>query len=84
MTGWCERQARAQARGLPLADVLPGDAGIFQKISSLYPSGHFLRVWEKISQLVLQTEIYNLDKRQTIIGAFSRAAKSGVLRVQLI
>ena len=70
MTGWCERQARATARGLALTDVLPGDAGIFQKIDSVYPAGHFLRAWEKISQLVLQTEIYNLDKKQAIIGAF--------------
>ncbi|MFH1158906.1 MAG: DNA polymerase III subunit delta' [Pseudomonadota bacterium] len=70
MTGWCERQARAGARGRPPDDILPGDAEIFQKIGDLHPSGHFLRAWEKISQLVLQTEIHNLDKRLTIINAF--------------
>ncbi len=70
MTGWCERQARAVVRGQRLLDVLPGDAEVFQKIDSAYPHGHFFRAWEKISQLVLQTEIYNLDKKQAIIGAF--------------
>jgi DNA polymerase-3 subunit delta' len=70
MTGWCERQARATARGHVLADVLPGDAAVFKKLDSAYPAGHFLRAWEKISQLVQQTETYNLDKRQAIIGAF--------------
>jgi DNA polymerase-3 subunit delta' len=70
MTGWCERQARAAARGRALSDVLPGDAVVFRKLDGLYPPGHFLRAWEKISQLVQQTETYNLDKRQAIIGAF--------------
>jgi DNA polymerase-3 subunit delta' len=70
ITGWCERQARATARGQAPMDVIPGDAAVFQKISAAYPPGHFLRAWEKISQLVLQTEIYNLDKKQAILGAF--------------
>lgn len=70
ITGWCERQSRATARGQVLADVLPGDAAVFKKIETAYPAGHFLRAWEKISQLVLQTEIYNLDKKQAVIGAF--------------
>jgi len=70
LAGWCERQARATARGRALTDILPGDAAVFQKIAGLYPPGHFLRCWEKISRLALQTEIYNLDKKQAILGAF--------------
>lgn len=70
MIGWCERQARATARGQALADVLPGDAEVFQKINSLYPPGHFFQAWEKISLLVRQAENYNLDKRQAVLGAF--------------
>jgi len=70
MTGWCERQARATARRQVLVDVLPGDAAIFQKIGENYPPNHFLNAFEKISQLVLQTDRYNLDKKQAIIGAF--------------
>lgn len=70
MIGWCERQARATVRGQILPDILPGDAVVFQKIENAYPAGHFLRAWEKISQLVLQTDIYNLDKKQAIMGAF--------------
>ena len=70
ITGWCVRHARAAARGQSPADVLPGDAAVFQKIGSLYPQGHFLQAWEKISNIVLQTEIYNLDRRQAILGVF--------------
>jgi len=70
ITGWCERQARAAARGQSLIDVLSGDAAILQKIENQFPSGHFLRAWEKISQIVLHTETYNLDKRQAFVGAF--------------
>jgi DNA polymerase-3 subunit delta' len=68
--GWCERQARAAARGQTVVDVLPGDAAVFQKIGENYPPNHFLNAYEKISQLVLQTDNYNLDKKQAIIGAF--------------
>ena len=68
--GWCGRQARATAREQVLADISPGDAAVFEKIKNLYPPRHFLNAWEKISQLALQTETYNLDKRQAIIGAF--------------
>lgn len=70
MTGWCERQARASARGQVAADILPGDKDIFDRIKRMYPPGHFLNAWEKISLLVRQTESYKLDKRQAIIGAF--------------
>ncbi len=70
MSGWCERQARSNARGVPPEDILPGDAAVFQKIGATYPAGHFFRAWEKISELVRQTDIYNLDKKQAVIGAF--------------
>jgi DNA polymerase-3 subunit delta' len=70
MTGWCGRQARAEARKQTASDAVSGDAEVFEKIRSLYPPGHFLNAWEKISQLAQQTETYNLDKRQAIIGAF--------------
>lgn len=70
LTGWCERLARLQARGIPLTDVLQGDAEIFQRLTAAYPPRHFLDTWEKMAQLFLQTENYNLDKRQAIINAF--------------
>ncbi len=70
MSGWCERQTRSSARGVLPEDILPGDAAVFQKIGAVYPAGHFFRAWEKISELVLQTDIYNLDKKQAVIGAF--------------
>ncbi len=70
MTGWCERLARLQARGLPITDVMSGDAEIFKKLAAQYPPRHFLNTWEKMSQLFLATEISNLDKRQALIGAF--------------
>jgi DNA polymerase-3 subunit delta' len=70
LTGWCQRLARAQARGTALSDVLPGDAAIFQKISAQYPERHFLQTWEKMSQLFQQVESFTLDKRQALLGSF--------------
>lgn len=70
LTNWCERLARLQARQLPLTDILPGDAAIFQRLMDHYPPRHFLQTWEKISQLFLQAEYANLDKRQALITAF--------------
>ncbi|MDE1152203.1 MAG: DNA polymerase III subunit delta' [Micavibrio sp.] len=70
MTGWCERIARLQARGLAIPDILPGDGAIFTRLTEQYPPRHFLTTWEKMSQLFLQAEYSNLDKRQALIGAF--------------
>jgi DNA polymerase III subunit delta' len=70
LTGWCERIARLQARGLPLTDVLPGDAEVFQRLAGIYPPQHFLETWEKLTRLFQQAEWYNLDKRQALIASF--------------
>ncbi len=70
LTGWCQRLARAQARGTGISDVLPGDAAIFRQVAAQYPPQHFLMTWEKISQLFQQTESYTLDKKQALLGSF--------------
>lgn len=70
LTGWCERITRLQARGLPLTDVLPGDAEVFQRLAATYPPQHFLDTWEKLTRLFYQTDVYNLDKRQALITSF--------------
>lgn len=70
LTGWCERVTRLQARGQPMADVLPGDGAVFQRLTDLYPPQHFLQTWEKLTKLFYQTDAYNLDKRQALITSF--------------
>lgn len=70
MTGWCARLARLQARGLPILDVLPGDAEVFQRLVSIYGARHFMETWEKLTRLFAQADSYNLDKRQAIIASF--------------
>lgn len=70
LTTWCQRAARAEARGQALVDIMPGDAAIFAKISASFPPRHFFSTWEKMSQLFSQTENYILDKRQALLGAF--------------
>lgn len=70
LTTWCQRAARAEARGQQLLDIMPGDAAIFAKISASFPPRHFLSTWEKMTQLFSQTENYILDKRQALLGAF--------------
>jgi DNA polymerase-3 subunit delta' len=70
LTAWCQRAARAEARGQVLPDIMPGDAAIFAKITASFPPRHFLSTWEKMGQLFWQTENYILDKRQALLGAF--------------
>ncbi|MBI1214582.1 MAG: DNA polymerase III subunit delta' [Alphaproteobacteria bacterium] len=77
LSGWCQRVARQQARGEAVTDVLPGDADIFSRIAGDYPPHHFLETWEKMSQLFHQTDQYNLDKRQALIGALLMLQKPG-------
>lgn len=70
LTGWCARMARLQARGMPILDVLPGDAEVFQRLAAIYPPQHFIETWEKLTRLFTQVDSYNLDKRQAIIASF--------------
>jgi DNA polymerase-3 subunit delta' len=70
LTSWCQRIARAEARGQQLPDILQGDAAIFGRIAAAYPARHFLNTWEKMAQLFQQTENHTLDKRQALLGAF--------------
>lgn len=70
LTGWCQRIARHQARGLPLVDIVAGDAEIFKRLASAYPPRHFLDTWEKMSQMFQTVEQSNLDKRMAVISAF--------------
>lgn len=70
MTGWCARLTRLQARSLPILDVLPGDAEVFQRLVTIYGARHFMDTWEKLTKLFAQVDSYNLDKRQAIIASF--------------
>ncbi len=70
LSAWCVRQTRAQARGHVLQDILPGDTLIFQKWAEIYPPRHFLDTAEKLTQLFLQGDQYNLDKRRILMSAF--------------
>jgi DNA polymerase-3 subunit delta' len=77
LEGWCLRVARQQARGLAVADIMPGDADIFNRLAGRYPPYHFMQTWEKMSQLFRQTDQYNLDKKQALIGALLMLQKPG-------
>lgn len=77
MTGWCSRIVQSQARATTLTDIVSGDAEIFKKLASIYPLGHFMEAWEKMSCLFRMTEQANLDKRQAIISAFLILQKPG-------
>lgn len=70
LSGWCGRLARHQARGQGIEDVLSGDAEIFQRMIQVSPPRHFMKTWDKMSQLFHQAEAYTLDRRQIILSAF--------------
>lgn len=77
LLNWCARLVKYEARGQIVPDILPGDGDIFRKIQASYPPRHFLSVFDKLSQLFLQVENYNLDKRQAILGAFQALQNPG-------
>jgi len=71
ISGWCERQARAIARGQGvMQSISASDSEIFKKITESYSPDHFLNAWEVITKLIKDVERYNLDKRQAVIGSF--------------
>lgn len=62
---WLLRQsARARARG----EAPPADAALFLKNSSLE---ELLKICENLENHFIRSDIGNLDRRQTILGAFS-------------
>lgn len=77
LLGWCQRIVRANARGVPLIDAVPGDAEIFRKLTTAYPIGHFIETGDKLRALFQITQHANLDKRQAIISAFLMLQKPG-------
>ena len=70
LLGMCETQARSLARGVKLSNSLDADSSGFENMINIYPKGHFLNAWDKISKLSSDVDRYNLDKRQGIMGAF--------------
>lgn len=63
LTGWCERHVVQQAKGKEGEDV-------FQSLSGIYTPQHFFSAREKLVKIFLDTENYNLDKKQAVLAAF--------------
>lgn len=70
LTGWCEHIVRADARGQPPGDILPGDSAVFSQWKAEMPLGHFLETGDRLRQLFAAVNNFNLDRRQAIISAF--------------
>jgi hypothetical protein len=70
MTGWCDHITRAVARGLPPADILPGDGAVFSQWQSAVRAGHFLSAGDRLRQFFSAVDNFNLDRRQALISAF--------------
>lgn len=77
LLGWCQRIVRANARGLPLIDAVPGDAEIFRKLVATYSAGHFIETGDRLRALFSAVQHANLDKRQAVISAFLMLQKPG-------
>ncbi len=77
MISLCEQQARHAMRGQAHAQDM------LSNIRQAYSDRHFFGAWEKVTEHFHQAEVYNLDKRQAIIGAFLMIQKPDFAPLQV-
>jgi DNA polymerase-3 subunit delta' len=70
LTWWLARMIRIGGRGGQLAEVIPGEAALMNRLLTAASLEHWLEVWEKITALFARTEAVHLDRKQTVLGAF--------------
>ena len=67
---WLGRLIRAGSTNTALAEVIPGEAALAERLLAGRPLAQWLRLWEKISRLFARSEAANLDRKQVVLTAF--------------
>lgn len=71
MGWWLARLVRAGGtRGTGMAEVVPGEAQLMERLLAGASLEQWLQVWEKITALFARTDAVNLDRKQAMITAF--------------
>jgi DNA polymerase-3 subunit delta' len=81
MDWWMKRAIKAQATGVRPPAILPEEERAMDSWSALGGLETSMRLWEKLSGLLAQSDNpANLDKRQLIVAAFTEIQKAALAR----
>lgn len=69
-TTWLTRLVRFSATLEPMTEILPGESVIANNLASIVKLKQWIAMWEETGCLLRQTEVLNLDRKQTIISVF--------------
>ena len=64
------RAVKFKARQEKVTDILPDDHAVYQRMISVYSHTALINLYDGLSQIFIQAEVGNLDKRQTLLAAF--------------
>lgn len=74
---WLARMVRVGGRGEGLAEVVPGEAAVMERLLGASKLDQWLEVWEKTSHLFARAEAVNLDRKQVVLNAFLTVERQG-------
>lgn len=66
---WLARFARALARGVWPAEVVPGETALMARLAGARGLDRWVEVWEKVQRLFARAESANLDRKQVVLNA---------------
>jgi DNA polymerase-3 subunit delta' len=64
---WLSKMARLQVRGQIPAPVTPAEGDVLSRLTEIYTPRDWLIRYEKISEIIQETERVNLDTRQAVL-----------------
>ena len=67
---WFGRMIRAGAAGVPVPEIVEGEAACMQRLLERRGLDQWLDLWEKMARLFAAVEGVNLDRKQAWVGAF--------------
>ncbi len=77
LSGWLMRMARATSRGVMPEIVMDEEKAIVQELSRRKSPQGWLEAWEKVTQLVRQTDDFSLDRKETVLEVFTICGSAG-------
>jgi DNA polymerase III subunit delta' len=69
--GWLARLVGSAARGVPFAELVPGEAKTAQRLLTVRDLDQWLELWEKVGDLAARAGRVNLDRKQIVLGVFA-------------
>lgn len=67
---WLARLVRTGALGRAPDDMVPGEGELLSRLAGRLAPARRLDLWQRVDQLFAQAERANLDRKQTLLGAF--------------